>query len=59
MTDHGYELKRNKLIPLAEQKANRECGELPPGNRIEWGISWNLCFLGEMDRLAKEVGLIQ
>uniref|UniRef100_A0A6H2A5G5 Uncharacterized protein n=1 Tax=viral metagenome TaxID=1070528 RepID=A0A6H2A5G5_9ZZZZ len=59
MTDFEYESGRNRLIPLAEQKANREHGKYPPGNREQWVRSWNVCFLGEMNRLAKEVGLIK
>ena len=59
MTDYSYEAGRNKLIPLAEQKANREHGKYPPGNREPWIKMWNIAFLGEMDRLAKEVGLIR
>ena len=58
MTDFSYEAGRNRLIPLAEQHANRECGKFPPGNKIEWNKKWTLCYLSEMDRLADEVGLL-
>jgi len=58
MTDYTYEIGRNRLIPLAEQHANREHGKLPRGNRLSWAKLWNAAFLGEMDRLAAEVGLL-
>jgi len=58
MTDFSYEAGRNRLIPLAEQHANRECGKLPEGNRLKWAKLWNLAFLDEMDRLAEEVELL-
>ena len=58
MTDYTYEVGRNRLIPLAEQKANREHGKYPAGNRDAWTKMWNLAFLSEMDRLAGEVGLV-
>ena len=58
MTDYTYEAGRNRLISLAEQHANREHGEYPPGNRNAWVKMWNSAFLLEMDRLAWEVGLI-
>ena len=59
MTDFQYETARNRLIPLAEQKANREHGDTPKlGTRDKWVKAWNRCYLGEMDRLAKEVELI-
>ena len=60
MTDHDYEVSRNSLIPLAESYANGIIGELPgTQSREEWADAWNVCFLSEMGRLAKECGLIK
>ena len=59
MTDLTYECKRNKLISMAVLFANEKHGKFPPGaNRETWYFDWNVAFLGEMDRLARERGLI-
>ena len=65
--DEKYVIARNKLIPLATRKANMTCGkEKPIGYDFQigkvqgdWANDWNRCFLEEMDRLAKEIGLVK
>jgi len=59
MTDYDYVIKRDRLIPKAARKADQEHGKMPRGDRDDWNRSWNVCFLEEMDRLAKEAGLIK
>ena len=51
--DQLYILARNKLIPMASKYANNLCGK--KNKNLDWG----LCFLAEMDRLARKVGLIK
>jgi hypothetical protein len=52
-----YQRKRNLLVPVAEGIANRIVGANSKG-RGEWAGEWNLVYFKEMDRLAKEAGLI-
>ena len=56
MEDKKYTIARNKLIPFAEKHANNQEGKFQRygQSRDEWVRVWNLAFLGEMDRLAKE-----
>ena len=62
MTDKEYEKARNKLIPVAEKIANDQEGNLKPekGGRSvgEWSDAWNRVFFREMNRLARETGLV-
>ena len=66
MTDEDYQKERNKLIPFAEKYANEKAGKrfrfltkpLEFKNYNEWAIDWNRIFLGKMDQLARETGLI-
>jgi hypothetical protein len=58
-----YREAREKLIPLAEEKAYLVCGQKPKvvqGTKTlyNWGIKWNKVYLDEMDRLAHEQGLL-
>ena len=58
-TGGGYEKERNKLIPAAVIFADGRHGRHAPLNNKEcWYLAWNTAFLGEMDRLAKESGLV-
>lgn len=58
MSDRVYVIKRNRLIRFAVREANVECGEVGL-NRMEWSDWWNRVFLGAMDRMAREVGLVE
>ena len=58
MEDLKYVEARNLLIPHAERYANKKIGKKPWTDRDTWIIAWNRTFLGEMDRLAKEGGII-
>ena len=60
MKNREYEPARNKLIPVAESYANEKAGAHPKSAHApgEWAKLWNRAFLGEMDRLAKERGLM-
>lgn len=58
----AYELKRNELIPLAEEYANQQEGLAPPlrdSNYQPWCDRWNKCFHTKMTRLAEEKGLVK
>jgi hypothetical protein len=61
MKDQNYIDQRNKLIPVAEQYANEKEGHTPKPNqeRDAWANNWNRAFHGEMNRLAKQSGLIK
>jgi len=55
-----YELRRNELIPAAEQAANRACGLEPPRKGTGWAAwcrAWNLVFHGAMNEMAWRSGL--
>jgi hypothetical protein len=54
MTDEEYVKERNKLIPLARKLANEKVK-----NHKLYSYRWNAVFLAEMNRLAKEKGLIK
>jgi hypothetical protein len=60
LTDKEYEKARNELIKFAVAYANKKEGTAPR----EWegpqhfAQRWNLCYLGEMDRLARKEGLL-
>ncbi len=57
--DEIYILKRNTLIGSAVKHADNVVGKKPKGgNSNEWANAWNRAYFGEMDRLAKEAGLI-
>lgn len=53
--DKDYALKRNALIPEAEEFANKECSATFPGGNDKaheaWTARWNLCFHRRMDYL--------
>ena len=61
-TDFEYERKRNELIPIATAEANRICGATAKGfdgDVSSWGLFWNRTYLGAMDRMAKETGIVK
>ncbi len=58
MTDPTYEKERNKLIRAATRHANAIHGKKPGASREKYNIEWTLTFFAEMNRLAKEKGLI-
>lgn len=58
MTDSDYEKRRNKLIPSAAALANEMHGSYSTIDRESWVVRWNTTFLKEMDRTAREAGLI-
>lgn len=61
-TDFDYERKRNEIIPMATAEANRVCGKNAKdfdGDVSSWGLFWNRTYLGAMDRMAKERGLVR
>jgi len=60
MTNEEYANARNRLIPMAEAHANREEGKRPQQweGPHRFAKRWNLCFLSEMDRLARKEGLV-
>jgi len=47
-----YQAARDALIPLAEAHANSIT------SRKDHGVQWSLLFFAEMDRLAREKGLV-
>jgi len=54
--------KRNHLIPLAEEFANKKAGRYAPKakdreKRDTWNDKWSFHFHQEMNRLAKEKGI--
>ena len=53
--DEDYIRERNKLIPEAEQFANKSYGVSAKGKsepeREEWTARWNLAFHNKMNRL--------
>ena len=57
-----YERERNKLIPHAERYADLKVGARPIQGKSqlpeEYASAWNKCFLGRMDYLARQAGLI-
>lgn len=61
MSDHNYVVARNKLIPHATKVADRVAGKHPRfmENQTKWVQRWNKAYLGEMDRLAKELKLAE
>lgn len=61
MENKEYIKARNNLIPIAERFANNKAGTSPgPGDiRMDWASRWGRTFLGEMDRLAREQGLVK
>ena len=57
--DRKYEKARNELIPAAVIYANERNGaHAPTADTYTWYNAWNMSFLGEMDRMARESGLI-
>ena len=56
-----YIVARNKLIHFAERYANDQEGKIPQPmqSREAWSASWNQIFLGKMDQMAREQGLIK
>jgi len=55
-----YESSRNEFINPAVEHADRLHGKYPGGtDHHKWKCSWTQCFLGEMDRLCVESGLIK
>lgn len=59
-SDDDYETARNKLIPIAEKFANKECGIVFNGSdreREAWCRKWNRTFFKKMEELVKENGL--
>ena len=62
--DADYERARDKLISKAVVKANRNFGSAckNKGNRKaldRFAAGWNKCYHQEMNRLAKEAGLLR
>ena len=57
--ESAYEVARNKLIPEAEEYANKTAGTQPKKkhDREKWGDAWNLAFHTKMNTLAREEGL--
>lgn len=53
-----YIKKRDELIEQAEKHADAFAGKRPKGDTDEWACSWNKAYSKEMDRLAREAGLI-
>lgn len=56
MTNDEYRRKRDSLIPFAEYRADSVCGK--DGDR-EWAIRWDLCFLGQMEYISRDEGLVK
>jgi len=54
--DPQYITERDKLIPLAERRANKEFGcHAPGGHRNEeWYEKWSRCFHRTMNRLWRQ-----
>ena len=62
--DAEYEKARDKLIPKAEAKANRNFGKTCKikGNvkeSLKWAAQWSKSYHAEMNRLVDEAGLRQ
>ncbi len=59
--NQDYIEARNMLIPLAEAFANKKHGTSPSLGEIreDWVRNWNKAFLGRMDSLAKEQGVVK
>ena len=60
--DADYEKARDKLIPKAEAKANRNFGKTCKikGNikeSLKWAAQWSKSYHAEMNRLVDEAGL--
>ena len=60
--DADYERARDKLIPKAVVKANRDFGKAckAKGNRKaldRFAAGWNKAYHGEMERLVTEAGI--
>jgi hypothetical protein len=53
--DREYEMERNKLIPIAEAKANdqygKQCISKNVAQREKWVINWNKIFHETMNLL--------
>ena len=61
--DKVYQQKRNALIPSAEKYAISYAGARPVASKdasrlAEWKTRWDMGFMAEMDRLARENGLV-
>ena len=61
MTNLKYEKARNALIPFAEKYADKKVGAKAKSlkSREEWSKDWNVAYLGEMDRLAREHEIVR
>lgn len=63
MTNAEYVAERDKLIQFATHHADSKCGSHAPHvgeqSAADWAIAWNLAYLGEMDRLAREHGIVR
>ena len=63
MTNLKYEKARNALIPFAEKYADKKVGAKAESSKLksreEWSMHWNVAYLGEMDRLARECGVVR
>jgi hypothetical protein len=55
-----YATERNKLIPIAEDHADRAAGPRPTGKAdlLSWSTRWNKLYFAKMDELARSAGLI-
>jgi len=53
-----YAEKRDRLIPLAVAHADYTVGKCGKNHDIEKAETWNIVYLSEMDRLAREAGLV-
>ena len=54
-----YQIKRDALIPEAELFANGKVGAQKSPNDSHWAGHWTTAFLGEMDRLAYDQGIVK
>ena len=56
-----YIIARDKLIRFAEKYANDQEGKIPRPmqSREAWSALWTQTFLGKMDQMAREQGLIK
>ncbi len=56
--DKDYAAARDKLIPLAEEFADKKCRKKFPGGpqaaKEAWTARWNLAFHSKMEKLWKE-----
>jgi hypothetical protein len=59
--DKAYEAARDRLIPTAEEYANKLVGPRPADNSestgATWFWKWNRAFHGRMNELARGAGL--